>query len=84
MPSDRNGQPVTVGTRVRILRFDSSLERQLPPDEWEQVAKMIGQVFEVYEVDEYGSAWVEKVWFPRDGERMSHSVALAPEEMEVV
>jgi hypothetical protein len=23
---------------------------------------MVGEVLEVYEIDEYGAAWVEKVW----------------------
>lgn len=36
---------------------------------------MIGEVFEVEEIDEYGQPWVRK---------RSHSVALAACEMEVV
>jgi hypothetical protein len=82
MASDRNGQPVVVGARVRILQLDK-WKHQLPSDEWQEVATMIGHVFEVYEVDADGSAWVEKEWLLPDGERMSHSVALGPEEMEV-
>ena len=60
------------------------MKRDLPPDEWRDLKTMIGEVFEVYEIDEHGSAWVEKWWNDADGESHSHSVALASHEMEVV
>jgi len=44
---------------------------------------MVGETFEVYEIDEYGSAWMEKVWTQPGGLR-THSLALASHEMEVV
>ena len=62
MPIDRNGTPVHVGTRVRLLKLAAFLERDLPADEWQRLQTMVGEVFEVYEIDEYGSAWVEKWW----------------------
>jgi hypothetical protein len=46
---------------------------------------MIGEVFEVYEVDEYGYPWVRKTWpVPGRGKSYSHSIALRPHEIEVV
>ncbi len=45
---------------------------------------MIGEVFEVYEIDEWGSAWVEKSWRTDGQESRSHSLALDALEMEVV
>ena len=42
---------------------------------------MIGEVFEVYEIDGR-VAWVEKVWRTSDGED-SHALALAPDKMEL-
>jgi hypothetical protein len=48
---------------------------ELPGDEKDEVVSMIGEVFEVEEIDEYGQPWVRK---------RSHSVALAACEMEVV
>jgi hypothetical protein len=46
---------------------------------------MVGEVFEVYEIDEYGAAWVEKAWLNESGD-YSHgdSLALDAHEMEVV
>jgi hypothetical protein len=43
---------------------------------------MVGKVFEVTEIDEYGSACVEKWWHHAGGG--SHSLALASDEMEIV
>jgi hypothetical protein len=45
---------------------------------------MRGEVLEVYEVDEWGSAWVEKTWRAPDGTSTTHSLGLGPENMEVV
>ena len=45
---------------------------------------MVGGVFEVTEIDEYGWPWVEK-WFESGDEgRICHSIALEPREMELV
>lgn len=60
--SDRNGLPVKVGTRVRVLEIASSLKQRLPLDEVRALETMVGEVFEVYEIDQYGAAWVEKWW----------------------
>jgi len=78
---DRNGRPVKVGTRVRVLSVPASLMNTLPPEEQAQVASMVGEVFEVYEI-EAQTAWVEKVWRTSDGEE-SHALALATDEMEL-
>jgi len=45
---------------------------------------MKGDELEVYEVDEFGAAWVKKWWRHGDDESYSHSLALSPEEMRLV
>ena len=45
---------------------------------------MIGEILEVYEIDDYGSPWVKKWWCLPEGKSFSHSLALASSEMEVV
>lgn len=45
---------------------------------------MQGEVFEVYEIDDWGSAWVKKWWNEGAEESLSHSLALSPREMELV
>ena len=84
MASDCKGRPVKVGTKVRLLKVAEWLRRDLPPDEWRDLNTMVGKVFEVTKIDEYGSAWVEKWWHHADGGSHSHSLALASHEMETV
>jgi hypothetical protein len=84
MPFDCCGRPVDVGTRVRLLNLAPFLKRGLPPDEYQELDTMVGQVFDVYQVDEYGAARVEMLWYDKEGESHSHSLALAPNEMEVI
>ena len=73
-----------VGTRVRVLKISPSVLSQLPASEAECARSMQGEVFEVYEIDEWGGAWVEKYWRTEDGTSSSHSLGLGPTQMEVV
>jgi hypothetical protein len=84
-PTDRNGRPVGVGTRVRLVGLSGQWLEDLPPDEKQDVLSMIGEVFEVEEIDEHGHPWIRKSW-PNEAKDAchSHSIALEPQEMEVV
>jgi hypothetical protein len=83
--TDRTGCTVTVGTRIRLLEIADSVLRDLPADEQQDLRSMVGEVFEVYEIDKHGAAWVEKCWPGADGAccSRSHSIGLDPHEMEV-
>ena len=81
---DINGTVVRVGTRVRVLKISPSVLSQLPESEAECARSMEGEIFEVYEIDEWGGAWVEKWWRAGDGTSSSHSLGLGPTQMEVV
>jgi hypothetical protein len=81
---DISGAVVRVGTRVRVLKISSSVLSQLPQSEADCARSMEGEVFEVYEIDEWGGAWVEKWWRAADGTSSSHSLGLGPSQMEVV
>jgi hypothetical protein len=83
-PTDRNGRAVNVGTRVRVLEIAPSLRSTLPANEWQELQEMLGQVFVVYEIDEWGKPWVEKWWYPTGEESFCHSLSLDSHEMEVV
>jgi hypothetical protein len=83
-PKDINGNTVRNGARVRLLNVSGDCLDELPPDEKRDVLSMIGEVFEVDEMDEYGRPCISK-WFPgREGTCVSHSIALDPHEMELV
>ena len=85
LPKDRNGRDVSVGSRVRVVALAQSLLDSVPEDEKVRLKSMIGEVFEVDEIDKYGSPWVGKGWHFDDGETYKgHSIALDSAEMEVV
>jgi|SRR5580704_2788516 len=83
-PKDRNGKPVVVGTRVRLLTLSGTWVEDLPEQERIDVTSMIGGVFTVEEIDASGSAWIERSWDDGNGVSHGHSIALDPHEMEVV
>ena len=45
---------------------------------------MIGEAFDVYDIDEHGCAWVEKWWGEPGEHRINHSVGLNSNEMEIL
>jgi len=80
---DRNGAAVEVGAKVRVLNIGQALLARLAPEDAADVSTMNGAVLEVYEVDQSGAAWVKKWWHCDDGSAYSHSLSLAPDEMEL-
>jgi hypothetical protein len=82
--TDRNGRPVLLGTRVRILEISPSLKTTLPANEWQELQEMLGQVFTVSEIDEWGQVWVEKWWNLPGETSFCHSLRLDSHEIEVV
>jgi len=84
LAKDRNGKPVVVGTRVRLLTLSGTWVEDLPQQERIDVTSMIGGVFTVEEIDAYGRAEIERWWDDGNGVSHSHSIALDPHEMEVV
>ena len=74
-----------VGSRVRLLSLSGNWLEELPHEEKQDVLSMIGEVFEVEEIDEHGHPWVRKSWpNEAEGKCHSHSIALEPQEMELV
>ena len=74
-----------IGSRVRLLSLSGQWLDDIAPDEREAVLSMIGEVFEVEEIDEYGHPWVTKSWPESDGQKYrSHSIAADPHEIELV
>jgi hypothetical protein len=81
---DRAGAVVSVGTVVRVVAIAPSVLEPLDDEARARVLSMMGGEFEVYEVDDWGGAWVEKWWRPSDDSSISHSLGLKPADMEVV
>ena len=84
-PLDKVGKPVCVGARVRLLSLSGNWLEDLPDEEKQDVLSMVGEVFEIEEIDEYGHPWVRKSWpNEMEGKCHSHSIALESHEMELV
>jgi hypothetical protein len=84
-PIDKHGRVVRVGARVRLLLVSETLLRDLPKDEVADLRSMVGEIFEVVEIDEYGKPWIGKGWSSSEGgQYRGHSIALDSDEMELV
>ncbi len=81
---DRNGNEVKKGCKVRVVFIDPNVLAKLPKNDVSNVASMLNEVFEVYEVDEFNQAWVEKWWSHGQGSSESHSLGLTSSEIELV
>ena len=76
---------MNVGAQVRLVALSGRWLDELPKDEKQDVLSMIGEVFCVEEIDEYGHPWIRKSWpNEQEGTCHSHSIALEPQEMELV
>jgi hypothetical protein len=83
----RSGKTVEVGSRVRLVQLSGKWLDDLPSDEKARVRSMVGEVFDVEEIDEYGRPWISKEWRGEDKEShvtRSHSISLGPPETELV
>ncbi len=80
---DRNGNIVKEGSNVKVVAIDPSVINKLNEKEKVNVNSMLGQVFEVEEIDNYGSAWVTKWWKSKESESFSHSLGLSSSEIEL-
>ena len=84
MPVDINGKKVEVGSMVKVLLINPRITEHLPDDEVCDINSMLNQVLEVYEIDEYDCAWVEKWWRRGEDRTESHSLSLSSNEMKLV
>ena len=46
---------------------------------------MVGAIFEITEIDQYGKPWIGKGWSsPEESAYKGHSLALEPDDFEIV
>jgi hypothetical protein len=81
---DIHGHRVKVGDLVRIVSLRPSVLERLSPKDQEHLFEMQAATLSVYEIDEWGGAWVTMSWDAGDDRFVSHSIALASHEMELV
>jgi len=84
MVCDIKGNKVKIGSKVKVIYIDPKITALLPENEVKDINSMLNEVFEVYEIDEYDGAWVEKWWRRGEGKSESHSLSLSSKDMELV
>lgn len=80
---DSRGQKVVVGDLIRVLNVRASVLDRLDADGRAKVLSMQGAVLRVYDVDEWGGAWVRQEWSMGAGRIRSHSLMLSSADMEL-
>ncbi len=84
-PCDRKGREIDVGVKVRLLSLSGIWYEELPIDEKDDINSMIGKVFIIEEIDDYGQPWIRKSWKnQKEGTCNSHSIAVESHEVEIV
>ncbi len=80
---DIDGNEIHIGDYVEVLEIDKAIDHNLPEEERAQVFSMVGEIFEVEEIDEFGCAWITK-WFPtKDQTHFAHGIALEKHQMRL-
>ncbi len=79
---DCHGKPVAVGDIVRIVALNADFIADFPDDEQPLIQSMVGQLFKIYGIDEFGQPWVSKEFHDERGQPQTHIIALDPEDME--
>jgi hypothetical protein len=80
---DKNGAEVGVGDLVRVIEIPRDIIF-FEEEDRQDVSSMLGEVFEIEEIDEWGCAEVTKWWELGDGLSKCHSLHLSAHEMELV
>jgi hypothetical protein len=81
---DQYGISIHVGDFVRLLAIRQSVLDRLDSKDKVRIAGLIGQTFQVYEIDEWGGAWIKAEWNEKKGRLASHSLMLDSGGMEKV
>ena len=86
--TDKNGDQVNTGTKVKLLfLLSGEWFDNLPDDEKNDLNSMVGEVFEVEEINEYGKPEIVKWWHEEhedESRSMCHCLCVEPEQIEIV
>lgn len=80
---DVHGNEVFKNAFVKILSLNPKDFAHLNENELLEVMSMVGEILEVYEIDEYNQAWVRKEWKVSEDDIKGHSVGLSSHEFEL-
>lgn len=85
---DKNGEKVSIGSKVKLLFLQEGVWfDHLPDNEKDDLRSMVGEIFEVEEINGYGNPEITKWWHEEDEDEcrsMCHSLYVEPEQIEIV
>lgn len=82
MITDCDGLSVVIGSKVRLLRIDEKILQLVPDNERNDVASMIGDVVEVYDIRGHFLC-VEKSWDRGDGKTESQMLSVIGDDVKL-
>ena len=83
-PVDCNGNAVFTGDKIKLLKLSESLLSEIPEEEAMILESMIGKIFQIDEIDEFGNTWVNLCVYHGKGMNECHSYNLDSGEMELI
>lgn len=85
---DKNGEVVRIGTRIKLLFLcEGEWFDHLPEDEKKDLRSMVGETFEVEEINDYGLPEITKWWHEETDDEcrsMCHSLHVESKQIEIV
>jgi hypothetical protein len=81
---DCKGRPVKLGDLVRITQLPPAYLAKVEPADRVALTAMIGKVYIVDDIDDFGQAWVTEMRDNGDGTHDGTGVGLASDEMELI
>lgn len=83
-PIDQRGNPICVGDKILVLKIPDSLIHDMNEESRKVIEGCKNQIMKIYELDEYGFAWLEKVVIDTEDEYIVEKFALEPEYLEKI
>ncbi|WP_460227973.1 hypothetical protein [Aurantivibrio infirmus] len=78
---DTNGVAISEGDFVKILHIPDWLVSDLDDESLKAVKACEGKEMKIYEIDDYGYAWVETVTLETKSEYKSNSFCMEPKNL---
>jgi len=80
-PIDIDGNKISEGDEVRILIIPEWILQDLDSESAQIVKACEGTTMVIYEIDDYGYAWVEKISLSTEQEYESNSFSMEPSNL---
>ncbi|MFT7561476.1 MAG: hypothetical protein ACI93R_003403 [Flavobacteriales bacterium] len=80
-PIDRDGNIISEGDSVKLIQIPDWLICDLDAESMHAVKSCEGTVMKIYEIDDYGYAWLEKVRLNTEDDYESNRFSMEPNNL---